>query len=86
MLASGCPGVLPVGFVEKLIQAGDLIQDFTEVVKLVKGQKILFTAGPLCGINGTVHWANKERVSLLVNLLGRETLVTTTANLIAPVE
>lgn len=86
MLTSGCPGVLPVGLVEDLISRGDVFTDFNQVVKLVRGQKIQFTAGPLSGISGIVQWTNREKVALLVDLLGRETLVQSTTNLIAPIE
>lgn len=86
MRASGCPGILPIGVAEEIIERGDLLQDFNDVVKLIRGQKILFTAGPLSGIHGTIQWTNKERVLLLVDLLGRETLVQSTINLISPVE
>jgi transcription antitermination factor NusG len=85
MLTSGCPGVLPTGLVEAMIERGDLLADFNDVVKLVKGQKIRFTAGPLSGIHGVIQWTNKERVSLLVDLLGRETLVQSTTNLVSPI-
>lgn len=86
MLTSGCPGTLPIGFIEALIERGDVFKDFNEVVNFVKGQKIHFTAGPLSGISGIVQWTNKERVLLLVDLLGREILVQSTTNLIAPTE
>lgn len=85
MLTSGCPGVLPEGFVEGLIEQGDVLQNFNEVVKLAKGQKIRFTAGALSGIEGRVQWTHKERVGLLVDLLGRETLVQSTTNLVSPI-
>jgi transcriptional antiterminator RfaH len=86
MYASGCPGMLPIGLVESMIARGDLLQDFNDVMKLVKGQKIRFTAGPLSGITGTIQWTQKQRVSLLIDLLGRETLVQSTTNLIALIE
>ena len=85
MRASGCPGILPIGLVEAMIERGDLLATFNDVVKLVKGQRIKFTSGPLCGLNGIIQWTNKERIALLVDLLGREILVQSTTNLISPV-
>ena len=85
MRNSGCPGTLPAGLVEEMIVRGDLLHDFNDVIKLVKGQKIRFTAGPLSGIEGRVQWTNKERVALLIDLLGRETLVQSTTNLVSPI-
>ncbi|MGD9671815.1 MAG: transcription termination/antitermination protein NusG, partial [Hyphomicrobiaceae bacterium] len=81
---SGCPAALPEGFVEALKGQGDLIQKFDDAVRFAKGQKILFTAGPLSGIEGRVQWTNKERISLLIDLLGRQRVVQTTTNFIAP--
>jgi transcriptional antiterminator RfaH len=86
MLTSGCPGTLPTGLVEGLIEQGDLLEDFNEVIKMTKGQKIRFTAGPLCGMNGIVHWTNRERIALLVDLLGLQTIVQSTTNLVTPIE
>lgn len=83
---SGHPAMLPDGLVEKLIAQGDAVEDLKPFAEFTKGQKIHFTTGPLQGINGIVHWSNKERVSLLVNLLGMDTIVQSSAHLLAPAE
>ena len=86
MLASGRPGCLPIGFVPKLIEQGNIVQDMSPLIEYQKGVKIKFTAGPLSGITGVVHTTNRERVSLLVDLLGQDTIVQSTVHMIAPAE
>lgn len=78
------PGVLPEGWVEELIARGPVTVDFEQVVNFTKGQKIVFTAGPLAGIEGKIHWTDRQRVALLIDLLGKDTLVYSTVQLIAP--
>lgn len=85
MTSSGKPGLLPEGWVEELQTHEGEIKDFEQVVQLTRGQKIRFTAGPLNGIEGKVQWTNRERVGLLIDLLGRDTLVQSTINLVSPV-
>lgn len=82
---SGKPKFLPVGLVEHMIELGDVVENITTLMEYHKGQKIRFTAGPLSGINGVVHWNNRERVALLVDLLGTDTIVQSTVHMIAPV-
>lgn len=79
------PGVLPLGWVEGLIERGPLVVDFEQIVNFTKGQKIRFTAGPLSGIEGKIHWTDKQRVALLIDLLGKDTIVYSTIQLIAPI-
>jgi transcription antitermination factor NusG len=82
--ASGMPALLPKGFVEALIDQGSFVEDLVKPVQYEKGQKIIFTVGPLSGISGIVHYSNKERVALLVELLGMHTIVQSTTRMIAP--
>lgn len=86
MLASGRPGYLPAGFVQALMDQGNRVEDLNVLMEYTKGQKITFTAGPLSGIDGIVHTTNRERVSLLVDLLGQDTIVQSTVHMIAPAE
>jgi len=85
MQSSEKPATLPDGFVEQLIETGNLVEDDTSLIEYKKGTKIKFTAGPLYGIHGIVHWSNKQRVTLLVDLLGTDTIVQSTVHIIAPV-
>lgn len=84
MRSQGCPGYLPPGFVEKLMEQGTVLEDLNVLHQFVKGQKIKFTAGPLSGINGIVHSTNRERIALLVDLLGQDTVVQSTVHMVAP--
>jgi transcription antitermination factor NusG len=86
MSTSGYPGTLPIGFVETMMGRGETWLHLDRVIKLHKGQQIRFTAGQFSGIGGIVQWTNKERIALLINLLGQETVVQSTTNLVAPVE
>lgn len=86
MLTSGRPGYLPLGFVQQLVEQGNVVQDMSPLIEYQKGVKIKFTAGPLSGITGIVHSTNKERVALLVDLLGQDTIVQSTVHMIAPAE
>jgi transcriptional antiterminator RfaH len=81
---SGNPAYLPSGFVERMIESGDVVEDQGPSIKYAKGQKIKFTSGPFLGITGIVHWNNNQQVALLVDILGTNTIVQTSVHIISP--
>lgn len=85
MRTDSSPAFLPDMFVPLLMEQGIREENTEQVVEYKKGEKIKFTTGPLYGIHGIVHWSNKQRVTLLVDLLGTDTIVQSTVHMIAPV-
>lgn len=85
MRTNSLPAFLPDMFVPLLIEQGVREENTELVVEYKKGARIKFTTGPLVGILGIVHWSNKQRVSLLVDLLGTDTIVQSTVHMIAPI-
>lgn len=49
--------------------------DLTELSGFERGLAVVVTSGPLIGLHGLVHMVSKERVVILMHLLGEETKV-----------
>lgn len=71
------PSLLPVGWVEALMSAGEITDVFLDGLAFKKGDVIEFTEGPFQGQRGVCQWTSEKRVALLLDLLGRQTMVMT---------
>lgn len=69
---------LPLGFVENMIEAAPSgIIDMPDVggIKFNYGDKLKITEGPMAGRVGIFQHSEKDRVAILLSLLGRETRI-----------
>lgn len=70
-----CPTPVPQRMMDVMIAAGDMVDDVSRVFEFLPGDKLTFTQGPLSGHSGVVQAASKNRVQLLLSVLGRPSVV-----------
>lgn len=80
------PSLLPVGFVEHLLETRSVADWFFDALAFKKGDMVELTEGPFKGQQGVCQWTSEKRVSLLLNMLGRETLVSVEAHVVKPIK
>ena len=71
------PSFLPRGWLDGLMSLGGIVDSFEEVLKFSPGQVIEFVEGPFKGQRGVCRWSSGQRIALLMNILGNETVVQT---------
>jgi transcriptional antiterminator RfaH len=69
------PSFLPVGWVESLQASGAVMDIFLDAAAFKKGDTVEFTDGPFKGHRGVCQWSSEKRVGLLLDILGRESVV-----------
>lgn len=82
---SGVPAPLPRGCVEALQSMTDEASIFSFSSRLAAGDAVQFTSGPFAGLIGTLEQIDTQgRITILLNLLGRTSVIRTTAGEVAP--
>jgi len=76
------PSLLPRGWAEQLLALGGVIDRFEDALAFQRGDLAEFVSGPLCGQAGRVQWTGPRRIALLLQVLGRETCVYATPELL----
>ena len=73
----GVPAVLQPGTLESIrdFESRQHAADFSELSALQPGKTVVVTSGPLAGLEGLVAMVSKQRVIVLMRLLGEETKV-----------
>ncbi len=81
------PAPVPEGFVESLQRAADEASgcQIIDCTLFKKGDEVKILEGPFAGCNAVFQGASgNERVTILLNLMGRDNPVTVSRHLIAP--
>lgn len=74
---TGIPIPLPVGEIEDLqARENEGLLRVSEIKRIRQGDKIRVEVGYLAGRIGVVSWTKGDRVAFLLNLLGRQSVVT----------
>lgn len=82
---SGLPAPLPRGCVEALQSMTDEASVFSFSARLAAGDAVQFTSGPFAGLIGTLEQIDAQgRITILLNLLGRTSVIRATAREVAP--
>lgn len=82
---SGVPAPLPRGCVEAMQSMTDEAGVFSFATRLAAGDAVQFTAGPFAGLIGTLEQVDAHgRITILLNLFGRTSVVRSTASEVAP--
>lgn len=79
------PSLLPIGWVETLRAAGDVLDRFLDALDFAAGDLVEFVDGPFKGQQGVCKWTGEKRVALLLAVLGRETMVVSDPRALRPV-
>ncbi len=69
------PSPVPVLAMTRLLAAGEVIEESTAALPFNLGDTVEFTEGSMKGRQGLVHACAENRVTLLLDLLGRQTVV-----------
>lgn len=82
---SGVPAPLPRGCVEALQSMTDEAGVFSFSTRLAAGDAVQFTAGPFAGLIGTLEQIDAQgRITILMNLFGRTSVIRSTASEVSP--
>lgn len=79
------PSFVPQGWLDGLMALGGIMDSFEEVIKFSPGQVIEFIEGPFKGQQGVCRWSSRDRIALMLNILGNESVVQTTHNMVKKV-
>lgn len=69
------PSLLPTAFVEHLQASGPIFDVFVDALAFKRGDIVEVTSGPFQGRTGRCEWTGKDRVAVLLDLLGRSVCV-----------
>jgi transcriptional antiterminator RfaH len=80
------PSLLPEGWVEMMIEKGAIVDTFLDAASFLKGEEVEFVTGPFNGHRGICQWTNNKRVALLLDILGRKTVVYSDCSTLRPTQ